>query len=90
MDWLAPSAPASKLLRTISYLLIPYQELHNILNARYLARCKHASDPVMASAAIDRLLHKSTVLNIRGDSYRMKEKRGAGAPRADPPNLHQP
>lgn len=38
-----------------------------------------ASDPVMASAALDRLLHKSTVLNIRGDSYRMKEKRSAGA-----------
>jgi DNA replication protein DnaC len=32
----------------------------------------------MASAALDRLLHRSTVLNIKGDSYRLKEKRQAG------------
>ena len=37
-----------------------------------------AGDPVMASAALDRLLHKSTIINIRGDSYRLKEKRLAG------------
>lgn len=37
-----------------------------------------ASDAVMASAALDRLLHRSTVLNIRGDSFRLKEKRQAG------------
>jgi DNA replication protein DnaC len=32
----------------------------------------------MASAALDRLLHRSTVVNIRGESYRLKEKRQAG------------
>jgi DNA replication protein DnaC len=37
-----------------------------------------ANDPVMASAALDRLLHLSTVINIRGDSYRLNEKRKAG------------
>ena len=26
----------------------------------------------------NRLLHRSTVLNIKGDSYRLKEKRQAG------------
>jgi DNA replication protein DnaC len=36
-----------------------------------------AGDAVMASAALDRLLHRSTVINIRGDSYRLKEKRRA-------------
>jgi DNA replication protein DnaC len=36
-----------------------------------------AGDPIMASAALDRLLHRSTVVNIRGDSYRLKEKRQA-------------
>ena len=36
-----------------------------------------AGDAVMASAALDRLLHRSTVINIRGDSYRLKEKRQA-------------
>jgi DNA replication protein DnaC len=37
-----------------------------------------AGDPVMASAALDRLLHKSTIISIRGDSYRLREKRLAG------------
>jgi hypothetical protein len=32
----------------------------------------------MASAALDRLLHRATVINIKGDSYRMREKRQAG------------
>jgi DNA replication protein DnaC len=36
-----------------------------------------AGDAVMASAALDRLLHHSTVVNIRGESYRLKEKRQA-------------
>lgn len=36
-----------------------------------------SDDVVMASAALDRLLHRSTVINIRGDSYRMNEKRKA-------------
>lgn len=35
-------------------------------------------DAVMASAALDRLLHRATVINIRGASYRLKEKRQAG------------
>ena len=39
-----------------------------------------AGDAVMASAALDRLLHRSTVVNIRGESYRLKEKRQAGLP----------
>jgi DNA replication protein DnaC len=34
-----------------------------------------AGDTIMASAALDRRLHRSTVINIRGDSYRLKEKR---------------
>lgn len=37
-----------------------------------------AGDAVMASAVLDRLLHRCTVVNIRGDSYRLKEKRQAG------------
>lgn len=37
-----------------------------------------AGDPIMASAALDRLLHRSTVINIHGESYRLKEKRKAG------------
>jgi DNA replication protein DnaC len=37
-----------------------------------------ADDPIMASAALDRLLHRSTVINIKGESYRLREKRKAG------------
>ena len=48
-----------------------------------------AGDPIMASAALDRLLHRATVINIKGDSYRMREKRQAGlfpgAVALDPP-----
>jgi len=32
----------------------------------------------LASAILDRLLHHSTTINIRGDSYRLKDKRRAG------------
>jgi DNA replication protein DnaC len=36
-----------------------------------------ANDSIMASAALDRLLHRCTVVNIRGESFRLKEKRQA-------------
>lgn len=35
-------------------------------------------DPVVATAILDRLLHHSHVINTRGDSYRLKEKKRAG------------
>jgi DNA replication protein DnaC len=35
-------------------------------------------DPVVATAILDRLLHHSHVLTIRGESYRLREKRRAG------------
>ena len=35
-------------------------------------------DHVLATAILDRLLHLSTTLNIKGESYRLKEKRKAG------------
>lgn len=35
-------------------------------------------DTVMATAVLDRLLHHSTTVNIRGDSYRLKERKKAG------------
>jgi len=36
------------------------------------------NDHVLATAILDRLLHYSTTLNIKGESYRLKEKRRAG------------
>ena len=39
---------------------------------------RHPSEQVLAAAILDRLLHFSTTLNIRGQSYRLREKRKAG------------
>jgi len=36
------------------------------------------ADPVVATAILDRLLHHSHVLTIRGDSYRLRAKRQSG------------
>ena len=36
------------------------------------------SDQVIATAVLDRLLHHATTLNIKGESFRVKEKRKAG------------
>jgi DNA replication protein DnaC len=35
-------------------------------------------DTIIATAILDRLLHHSTTINIRGESYRLKERRKAG------------
>ncbi len=35
-------------------------------------------DPVIASAILDRLLHHSSTINIKGKSYRLREKLKAG------------
>lgn len=35
-------------------------------------------DTIIAGAILDRLLHHSTVINIKGESYRLKEKQRAG------------
>src|SRR5215468_645138 len=41
-------------------------------------------DPIIATAILDRLLHHSTTINIRGESYRLKDRRRAGLlPRSD-------
>ncbi len=37
-----------------------------------------AGDHALATALLDRLLHHATTLNIKGESYRLKEKRRAG------------
>jgi hypothetical protein len=45
-------------------------------------------DQVVAAAILDRLLHHSHVVTIRGDSYRLKEKRRSGLRRT--PNQAEP
>jgi hypothetical protein len=42
-------------------------------------------DRVIATAILDRLLHHAVTLNIRGNSYRLKEKLKAGLVRTEEP-----
>ncbi|MDR7564952.1 MAG: ATP-binding protein [Armatimonadota bacterium] len=37
-------------------------------------------DPVLAAAMLDRLLHRSVTINIRGPSYRLKDRLRTGLP----------
>jgi hypothetical protein len=36
------------------------------------------NDQILATAILDRLLHHATTVNIKGESYRLREKRKAG------------
>lgn len=52
-------------------------------------------DAIAATAILDRLLHHSHVITIRGESYRLKEKRRAGVllqqhPSTHSTTIHQP
>ncbi|AMO56018.1 IS21 family transposase [Endozoicomonas montiporae CL-33] len=38
-------------------------------------------DQAIATAILNRLLHQATTLNIKGESYRLKEKRKVGLPK---------
>lgn len=42
-------------------------------------------ETTIAAALLDRLLHHSTTLNIRGDSYRLKDRKKAGLLMSTPP-----
>jgi DNA replication protein DnaC len=46
-------------------------------------------DPVIATAILDRILHHSTTVNIKGNSYRLKEKVKAGLIREPEPEENQ-
>jgi len=47
-------------------------------NKSYGAWGEIFGDSVLATAILDRLLHHSTTINIKGESYRIKEKKKAG------------
>lgn len=52
-------------------------------NKSYGAWGEIFGDSVLATAILDRLLHHSTTINIKGESYRIKEKKKAGFFRPD-------
>lgn len=45
------------------------------------------SDTVIATAMLDRLLHHAHVINIRGDTYRLKDRLKAGVKTVPPANI---
>jgi DNA replication protein DnaC len=47
-------------------------------NKSYLEWGKVFGDDVLATAILDRLLHHAITFNIKGDSYRLREKKKAG------------
>ena len=47
-------------------------------NKGFADRGEMLDDTVIATAILDRLLHHSHVINIRGESYRLKDKRQSG------------
>jgi DNA replication protein DnaC len=47
-------------------------------NKSYDERGSVFGDSIIAAAILDRLLHRSTTVNIRGESYWLREKRKAG------------
>jgi IstB-like ATP binding protein len=44
-------------------------------------------NPIIAPAILDRLLHHSVVINIKGESYRLREKQKAGLLKKPEPSL---
>ena len=46
-----------------------------------------ASDAVLTAAMLDRILHHATVVQIAGESYRLKDKRRAGILARPPTSL---
>ena len=47
-------------------------------------------DSVLATAILDRLLHHSTTVNIKGESFRIKEKKKAGFFKPEPTDEQNP
>jgi hypothetical protein len=55
-----------------------YTQLKPEIERVWRANRRVFGDTVIASAILDRLLHHATTINIKGESYRLKEKRRAG------------
>ena len=74
--------PLSRLEASLFFRLVVrrYERASLIVtsNKSFLDWGEMVNDPVLATAVLDRLLHYSTTLNIKGESYRLKEKRRAG------------
>ncbi|CAM5779140.1 IS21-like element helper ATPase IstB [Brevibacillus borstelensis] len=57
-------------------------------NKSYGAWGEIFGDTILATAILDRLLHHSSTINIKGESYRIKEKKKAGFFRPEPAEVN--
>ena len=75
----------------LSYLISDQYEHSSIIltNNKYFSDWgKLLSDNILATALLDRLLHHAYVVNIRGQTYQLRERWKAGVqpvPPAEPP-----
>ncbi len=74
--------PMERLEATLFFRLVAARYEHGSLaltsNKGFSEWGEVLGDAVLATAILDRLLHHSTVVNIRGESYRLREKKRAG------------
>ncbi|OLN21291.1 AAA family ATPase [Domibacillus antri] len=74
--------PFDELTANIFFQVVSKRYEHGAMiltsNKSYLEWGKVFGDEVLATAILDRLLHHSVTFNIKGDSYRMKDKKKAG------------
>ena len=76
-----PDATSKRNPKEICILVSARYELGSSIltsNKGFGERGELLGDTVIASAIHDRLLHHSPVLDTRGESYRLREKRHAG------------
>ena len=60
-----------------------FATISSCVNQSFGARSGVLSDRIIATAILGRLLHHAVTLNIRGNSYRLKNKLNAGLVRAE-------
>jgi len=73
--------PKLLIVDEIGYLPLSREEAASLIvtsNKSFLDWGEVFNDHVLATAILDRMLHHATTLNIKGESYRLKEKRRAG------------
>lgn len=101
--WRIYLRPAILIIDEVGYMQLNRQEaelLFRLVSERYehgsiiLTSNKYfsdwgelLSDTVIATALLDRLLHHSHVINIRGQTYRLKDRLKSGVQVAPPANI---
>lgn len=72
--------PYDQTAATLLFTLVPARyergSLILTLNKGFAEWCEVLGDAVVATAILDRVLHHSHILNIRGASYRLREEEG--------------